>query len=275
MPRFNVDALFRRVDEGAKSPLEANPPLQELVESDCGQDCKIYRDWVRRGRRGPKPRLAPGDGRFDPINVGLDRKGGRRVASWVEALHATVPPSRHWQEFDERLPFLEEAAHMRLELPEEAERLELQRAEIERCRAGEDAALEDLFGRARVGRLRRTLGGLAGRRAFLSRPRFPFLVRGSPGDRSRRHRAVTSCGSIPRREMVTADRPQPCVAMELSSRTRARHQCHQRRRRTAQQARSPRRLEPGAHWSYVQCMGHSRSRGCAVLCGLASWATSS
>src|SRR5207249_8983163 len=72
------------------------------------------------------------------------RKGARRVASWIEALHAAVPQSHYWEDFDERLPYLEEAAGMRLDLPEEAERLEVQRVDIGRCREGTEAAVEEL-----------------------------------------------------------------------------------------------------------------------------------
>jgi hypothetical protein len=96
-----------------------------LLETDCSpSDCGVYRHWRRKGRRGPKvPLRSPGEGRFDSLDLGLERKGKRRITSWVEALYAAVPSSRRWDDFRARLPYLEEATGARLMLPEESYRL--------------------------------------------------------------------------------------------------------------------------------------------------------
>lgn len=128
-------STFRRKREATRALLDANPELAALVESDCGHDCSAYTDWAeKRGRRGPKPRARAGDGRFDALNERLERRTpGRKVASWREALDVTAPRSRRWIDFDERLPVLEEAAGMRLNLPARAEAVHRARLLAERC----------------------------------------------------------------------------------------------------------------------------------------------
>jgi hypothetical protein len=102
--------------------LDANPKLLDLVERDCGGDCKAYTAWVNGGRRGPKPRARSGDGRFDALNERFEKRTpGRKIASWREALDVTAPRTRHWEDFAERLPVLEEAVGFRLSLPDRAE----------------------------------------------------------------------------------------------------------------------------------------------------------
>jgi hypothetical protein len=133
--------------------LDANPPLAELLESDCSKDCVRYRRWMNGGRRGPKPVSGPGDGRFDPLNERLELKGHRRVSSWLEAVHVTVPPSKRWADFSGRLPALEEATGLRLNLPARAEALELGHEGAGACADRHDDQAAELLARARAGRL--------------------------------------------------------------------------------------------------------------------------
>ncbi len=63
--------------------------------------------------------------------------------------------SRHWQDFGQRLPYLEEATGLPLVPPAEAERLAQQEAERARCREGAEAGTEELLEVARAGQLRR------------------------------------------------------------------------------------------------------------------------
>jgi len=125
---------FRRADDGLAALLATNPGLAELLESDCSQACGHYRRWRRNGRRGPKvPMRTNGEGRFDPLDVALDRKGKRRISSWLEAAYAGVPPSRHWQDFRSRLGPLADATGLRLALPEPAYRLEDDQEAFAQC----------------------------------------------------------------------------------------------------------------------------------------------
>lgn len=147
---------FRTAAEGRAELLEANPELAELLEaSGTAAEEKAYRAWVRGGRRGRKPAPTPGDGRFDPLNERLERRGARRVGSWSEAVDVTIPRSRRWADFGPRLEVLEEATGMRLRLPAPAEQLEVEADDVERCHAAGDGQVRDLLERARVGRLRR------------------------------------------------------------------------------------------------------------------------
>lgn len=131
---------FRRKKQAVRALLDANPDLLELVERDCGHDCKAFDAWEARGRRGPKPRARRGDGRFDALNERWERRTpGRKVASWKEALAVTAPSSRRWEDFRSRVPVLEEAVGGRLNLPEPAERLERARLLAERCQDIEEA----------------------------------------------------------------------------------------------------------------------------------------
>jgi hypothetical protein len=137
---------YKRKAEAVRALLDANPALAELLETDCGRrECADFTAWERRGRRGPKPRAAPGDGRFDPLNERWERRTpGRRVASWREAVTVTAPSSRRWEDFGDRVPVLEEATGFRLALPDRAEAIGRARAAADRC--------EELRDRPRRGR---------------------------------------------------------------------------------------------------------------------------
>jgi hypothetical protein len=130
---------FRKKADATRALLDANPELLYLVESDCGRDCTAYKAWTAHGRRGPKPRRRPGDGRFDALNERLElRTPGRQVASWREALDVTAPPSRRWADFGGRLEALEETTGLRLAAPPRTEAITLARALAEDCRQGAD-----------------------------------------------------------------------------------------------------------------------------------------
>lgn len=125
---------FRAKRDPVRELLNANPRLLSFIERDCGGDCKAYTAWVNHGRRGPKPRARPGDGRFDALNERFERRTpGRKIASWREALDVTVPSTRHWEDLAERLPVLEEAVGFRLNLPDRSEAVLRSRQYIERC----------------------------------------------------------------------------------------------------------------------------------------------
>lgn len=133
--------------------LDANPQLRQLLDSDGGAGSKAYREWLRRGRRGPKPGLAAHDGRFDALNERWDLKGFRRVGSWLEAIHVTVPTSKKWADLGRRLPVLAEAAGVEIHQPSEALRIEVSAMDADECRAAVDRALDELFSTATTGRL--------------------------------------------------------------------------------------------------------------------------
>jgi hypothetical protein len=137
---------FDRKAEAVAELLDTNPELRDLVERDCGSGCRSFRDWQDGGRRGPKPRAAAGDGRFDSLNEQWERRTpGRKVASWLEALYVTAPSSRRWEDLEERLPPLEDAAGFRLALPSRAERIAVARVDAERCDEIEDPQLAFAF----------------------------------------------------------------------------------------------------------------------------------
>lgn len=141
-------------DDAIRSLLDANPALVDFLEAECSHDCETYRAWVRGGRRGPKPRWRKGDGRFDAINERFERRTpGRKVASWIEAVYVTPPPSHKWQDFPERLQVLEEATGLRLNLPEAAEARELADQEIGGLQRSADERIDALVDLARTTRL--------------------------------------------------------------------------------------------------------------------------
>lgn len=144
---------FQTTDGAAKELVAANPSLGDLLESDCSHDCVRYRKWINGGRRGPKPQAGPGDGRFDALNERLELRGKRRVSSWLEAVHVTVPPSRKWEDFRDRLPVLEEATGLSLMLPEGAEVLKVDAETRRACQQMADAKAGELVAEARGGRL--------------------------------------------------------------------------------------------------------------------------
>lgn len=129
---------FRSKDVAVKALLDANPRLADFVQSEWGQSSQDYLAWIRHGRRGKKPQGALAyDGRLDALNYGHDLHGSRAVGSWLEALYATAPASGRWIDFGDRLPALEEATGLRLNLPAPAEQLHGRRGELE---AFDDAA---------------------------------------------------------------------------------------------------------------------------------------
>jgi len=145
---------FRNQAEGLRELLEANPHLRDFLELEAkGASERAYQAWVRGGRRGPKPTLAAGDGRFDAINEQLERRGRRAVASWSEAVRAIVPPTKRWGDFGDRLELLEEATGLRLALPGPAEALELGGQRGAECEQLGEGARERLLEEARTGRL--------------------------------------------------------------------------------------------------------------------------
>lgn len=143
-------------DDGVRALLEANPALVDFLENECSHDCLEFRKWIQRGRRGPKPKWRPGDGRFDAVNERLDKRGGRKVASWLEAVYTTPPPSRRWEDFPDRVAVLEEATGLRLELPAPAEAHDRRGGDVAEVRHRTDARIAAIVGLARTGRLRTT-----------------------------------------------------------------------------------------------------------------------
>lgn len=152
-PAPGMIQTFSTSDAAVRELLAVNPELAQLLEDDCSHDCMRYRAWLNHGRRGPKPLAGPGDGRFDPLNERLELKGKRRVSSWLEAVYVTAPPSRRWADFSGRLPALEEATGLRLNLPAPAELLELAQVDRGACQVEADQQIGDLVARARAGRL--------------------------------------------------------------------------------------------------------------------------
>jgi hypothetical protein len=147
-------ATFASQNEGARALLEVNPDLLEFIEIEAkGQKENAYLDWKRRRRRGAKPELAKGDGRFDSFNQTLELKGRQRVSTWREALDRTVPPSRRWADFGPRLELLEDATGLRLNPPGPAGELEDQGEHRARCYAAGDDYRDALVDQARGGRL--------------------------------------------------------------------------------------------------------------------------
>lgn len=145
---------FKTADEGFTALLTANPQLVQFLEDECSHDCAEYRAWLRRGRRGPKPRWRPGDGRFDTVNERFERRSrGRKVASWLEAVYTTLPPSRRWDDFPGRLEVLSEATGLRLNLPAQAERRAQKSIDVAAVRHRTDERITGLIALARSGRL--------------------------------------------------------------------------------------------------------------------------
>lgn len=146
-------ATFQSKEAAVASLLAANPRLDAFLEAEWTDREQEYRAWVKAGRPGPKPIAdIAGDGRFDAFNATWDLHGRHRVTNWLEALYATVPTSRHWAELAERLPVLEEATGLRLDLPEEAERAAIAELSAEDCLAALDRRLDDLVSACRRSR---------------------------------------------------------------------------------------------------------------------------
>jgi len=144
---------FRTSEEAVRALLDVNPELVDFLESECAKQCDAYRAWIRRGRRGPKPVRHISDGRFDPIEIALELRGTRRISSWLEALYVVVPPSRRWEDFNQRLQHLADATGLRLALPDPAERLRFASGEVEHCQTVADQRIQKLIELARATRL--------------------------------------------------------------------------------------------------------------------------
>jgi hypothetical protein len=144
---------FRTAAEAVAALLAVNPGLVDFLESECARQCDAYRAWLRRGRRGPKPLRHISDGRFDAIEIALELRGKRRLSSWLEAVFVTVPPSRHWEDFHERLQLLADATGLRLALPDPAERLQLESTDVGRCQLVAAERIQRLIDLARTERL--------------------------------------------------------------------------------------------------------------------------
>lgn len=144
---------FRTSEDAVRALLAVNPELVDFLESECAKQCDAYRAWIRRGRRGPKPVRHVSDGRFDAIEIALELRGKRRISSWLEAVFVTAPPSRRWEDFDQRLQHLADATGLRLALPEPAEQLQLAAGEVEHCQTVADQRIQQLIDLARAARL--------------------------------------------------------------------------------------------------------------------------
>lgn len=146
---------FPRKIEAVRSLVNANPQLDQFLESECGHGCGAYKKWLANGRKGPKPPLAPGDGRFDAFNEALDKQGKRKIGNWLEALYATTPPTKRWEDFDQRLPLLEDSSGLRIDPPEETIRVLHQKHDVDLCHLGAEAEAEKVVTAAKRGRLRK------------------------------------------------------------------------------------------------------------------------
>jgi len=144
---------FKTKDQAYRAILDANPELDELRQSEFGAYDLAFLKWQRGGRRGPKPRTKITDGRLDAINEYYDLRGANRVASFTEAVYQAIPASRKWRDLEARLRPLEEAAGIKVNLPDEALKLSATSLDVEECRADVDARISALFKRARGGRV--------------------------------------------------------------------------------------------------------------------------
>jgi hypothetical protein len=144
---------FRSKDEAYLAIVQANPQLHELQQSEFGQYDLAFVRWQRGGRRGPKPRTTITDGRMDAINEHYDLRGASRVASFTEAIYHAIPSSKKWEDLEPRLQPLEEAAGLKINLPDEALRLNAAKMDAQQCHEEVDRRLTELFEKAKIGRL--------------------------------------------------------------------------------------------------------------------------
>lgn len=151
---------FRSKDQAFRELVRANPQLRTFLDAHFGRDDERFLRWLRGGRRGPKPTGPYADGRLDGINYTWDLHGARSANTWTEAVYATIPESRRWADFEERLPVLEEATGLALELPAPAARLQTSRAERQRFAEGAELEVDDVYGRAREAAVMQSSGGL-------------------------------------------------------------------------------------------------------------------
>lgn len=144
---------FKTKDQAYRALLDANPELDALRQSEFGRYDLEFLKWQRGGRRGPKPRTEITDGRLDSINEYYDLRGASRVASFTEAVYHAIPSSRRWADLEQRLIPLEEAAGVKINLPDEALRLQASESDVEECRADVDRRISELYSKARAGRV--------------------------------------------------------------------------------------------------------------------------
>lgn len=144
---------FTTKDHAFRALLDANPGLMELKEAEFGRYDVEWMRWQRGGRRGPKPRAAHVDGRFDAINERYNLRGNNRVASFTEAIYHALPHSRRWDDLEPRLGPLEEATGIKIHLPVEALKLDASKNDAAACRDDVDKRIAALFEKARAGRI--------------------------------------------------------------------------------------------------------------------------
>jgi hypothetical protein len=121
--------------------LQSNPGLFDRMESEDGTTGDAYREWIANNQRGHKPQIPASDGRFDALNEQQDRKGMRRICCWLEAVYASLPSNRLWDDIDLRA--LSEAYGDDLHMPEPAELRAIARAGRAECIARVDKAIDD------------------------------------------------------------------------------------------------------------------------------------
>ena len=149
-----IPARFPRKEVAIEALLDANPELYEFVQLNWGSDSQEYERWMENHRRGQKPQLMPGDGRFDAINTRFNLTGPHRCSSMLEALYLTIPSTGLWEDLDPgRLWPLEEVTGLHLEPPMRSMQLPLVREMVTTCKVEHDERKKDLLDRAKSGRL--------------------------------------------------------------------------------------------------------------------------
>lgn len=151
---------FRNKDQAFKELLRANPQLRTFLDAHFGRGDEAFLKWRANGRRGPKPTKDYADGRLDGINGTWDLHGARQANTWTEAIFATIPDSRRWADFEQRLGVLEEATGLALELPAPAARLHTTAADRARFREGAELELDEVYDQARQAATMQTSGEL-------------------------------------------------------------------------------------------------------------------
>lgn len=151
-------STFKNKDQAVRELFAANPQLRTFRDAHFGRDDERFLKWRANGRRGPKPTTSYADGRLDGINYTWDLHGPRAANTWTEAIYETVPSSGRWADFAERLPVLEEATGLSLELPAPAARVTTARADREQYEEGAELELEDVYERARASATMHTSG---------------------------------------------------------------------------------------------------------------------